>query len=50
MVAFQRCWANRAIKGIPHGLRLDHDKLQSFLYHANNVQRVTKKTIDGQVI
>jgi hypothetical protein len=36
--------------GVPHGLRLEHDNVQSFLYHANNAHRVTKTTLDGQVI
>jgi hypothetical protein len=37
-------------KGVPHGLRLEQDRFQSFLYHANNAQRVTKTKLDGQVI
>lgn len=38
--------------GVPHGLRIEHDAVrgQTFLYHANNAQRVTKTTIDGTIV
>lgn len=35
--------------GVPHGLRLEHD-VRSFLYYANNAQRLTKTMLHSQVI
>jgi hypothetical protein len=32
--------------GTPHGLRLEEE----YLYHANNVQRVTKTNLDGEIV
>lgn len=37
-------------RGIPHGLRFEQDGDTKYLYHANNEQRVTKTTIDGDIL
>jgi hypothetical protein len=39
-------------QGVPHGLRIevDTDAKQSFLYHANNGQIVTKTTLAGKIV
>jgi|TARA_B110000305_G_C19324836_1_gene580797 hypothetical protein len=36
--------------GVPHGLRLIEEEGQQFLYHANNAQKLSKTSLDGEIV
>ena len=36
--------------GTPHGLKIATENGKVFLYHANNVQKLTKTTLDGTIV